>query len=329
MKKLTHKEIERLLSARGTPEPPEGLADRIKAEIPEVLQVGGTGLEPENVRAMPPRSAGLRPFWLIAASLLVVIGAGFMVVRLLGPSEDLAQRIALDGVTIVKDVVISVPERSTIEGQKLASAMALEKPAEKSARPAAPQQARGAAADESATLGKTQPAAEAEARDAGGTLVAGNEKPAAVVLPPNRAAEEVAIAGYAAVSNEARSVAPADKMERVAAPAQAASGSIIVVVQDAAGKPVAGAFVRLDLADRRDANCGSREAGAGGAASFCCVAPGTYRLCAQLPGFVAVVARLVVTPGAQLNVPLTMNRPPADGKEHPWTCPTPGPPASR
>ena len=329
MKKLTDKEIRRLLSARGTPEPPGGLADRIKAQIPEVLQVGGTGLEPQSARMMPPRSAGLRPFWLIAASLLLVIGAGFMVVRLLGPSEDLAQRIALDGVTVIKDVVVTVPERSTVERQKLASAMTVAKSTKKGERRAAPPNARAAAKVESATIGEVQPPIEAETGDTKALIVAGTTEQMAVVTPQNRAADEIAIAGHAATSRLARPAAVADRMERAAAPLQTASGSIIVVVQDAAGKPVVGASVRLDLPDRPDVNCGSRVTGAGGAASFCCLAPGTYRVCAQLPGLLAVSEKVVVTPGAQLNVPLTMDRPPADGKEHPWTCPIPGPPATR
>lgn len=122
MKKLTDREVRRLLSARGTLDPPDDLAGRIKSEIPDVLHVDAAALGPERNRTMPP-AAGLRSLWLIAVSLLVVIGAGFVVLRLLGPSEDLAQRIALEGVTVVKDVVVSVPERSTVERQKLASAM--------------------------------------------------------------------------------------------------------------------------------------------------------------------------------------------------------------
>jgi hypothetical protein len=127
----------------------------------------------------------------------------------------------------------------------------------------------------------------------------------------------------------ARPAAVADKMERAAVPPQAVSGSIIVRVQDPSGRPVVGAHLRLDVYAQPDVNCGSRTTGVGGAATFCCVEPGTYRVCAQLPGFVAATARVEVTPGAQPNVSLTMERPPPDGKEHPWTCPTPGPPAPR
>jgi len=87
--------------------------------------------------------------------------------------------------------------------------------------------------------------------------------------------------------------------------------------------------VQLERGDRPNVNSGSRETGADGAATFCCVAPGSYRICAQLPGYLATTSEAVVTSGAHLNVPLTLDRPPTDGKEHPWTCPTPRPPASR
>ena len=100
-------------------------------------------------------------------------------------------------------------------------------------------------------------------------------------------------------------------------------------MKDSAGQPVAGASVRLDVYDQPDVNHGFRTTGVGGAATFCCVEPGAYRVCTQLPGFLATGARVVVTSGTQLNVPLTMERPPTDGAEHPWTCPTPGAPAPK
>jgi hypothetical protein len=329
MKKLTDREIERLLSVRGRPEPPEGLADRIKAEIPEVLRVGGTGLEPENVRAMPPRSAGFRPLWLIAASLLVVIGAGFMALRLLGPSEDLARQIALGGVTVIEDVVVTVPERGASEKEKLASAKTVAKSAAKGERPVAPSKARGISKDKSAAARKIHPAVEGESREIGGVIAAGTANETAPAMPQSRVSEEAVIAGHPEVSREARSVVVADKMERAAAPLPEASGSIVVVVQDNVGKPVMGASVRLERGDRSKVSSGSNETGADGAATFCCVVPGSYRICAQLPGYLAATGAGVVTSGTRLNVPLTLDRPPTDGKEHSWACPTPRPPANR
>jgi len=240
MKKLTDREIERLLSARGTSEPPGGLAQRIKAEIPEVLQVGGTGLEPENVRAMPARSAGFRPLWLIAASLLVVIGAGFMAVRLLGPSEDLARQIALAGVTVIEDVVVTVPERGAAEKEKLGSAMTVAKPATKAERPATPSKAHGISKNQSAAPGKIQPTVKGQPREIRTVVAAGAVKEPAAAMPQSRMVEEGALAGNTAVSNKARSVAVADTMGQAAAPLSAAAGSIVVVVQDTVRKPVVG-----------------------------------------------------------------------------------------
>jgi hypothetical protein len=334
MKKLTNRKIKCLLSTGGTPEPPPGLAERIKAEIPEVLQLGGAGRSPEGVRGLPARSHVLRPLWLVAASLLLMIGAGFMVTRLLAPPEDLARRIALDGVTVIKDVVVTVPARRGVEKQEMAmsqsSGPAPAAGLRSAGSPASsvvvrlarnaptPPPARGAEGQIAAVLPEKHASEEVTATDehetissenrgATGFAQRGNNKMVAAVAPVARAAFKEQMVGTAAP------------------PTQAINGSIIVMVRDAAGKPVAGASVRLDLTDRRDVNCGSRETGIGGAATFCCVAPGPYRVCAQLPGFMAGTAEVVVNPGAQLTVPLTMNEPPADGKEHPWTCPSPSP----
>ncbi len=136
MRKLSDKEIARLLSRRGTPEPPAGLGQRIKAEIPEPLEVGGGALEAAARDRV--RLASLRPLWMLAATLLVVVGAGFMAVRLLAPPDDIAREIALGGVTPITDIVVTVPERSTVEKQKLAMADdALAKAAPAPAPPAA------------------------------------------------------------------------------------------------------------------------------------------------------------------------------------------------
>jgi len=328
MKKLTDREIRRLLSARGTLEPPDDLPGRIKAEIPDVLHVGAAGLEPERSHMILP-VAGVRSLWLIAASLLVVIGAGFVALRVLGPSEDIAQRIALDGVTVVRDVVVSVPERSTVESPKLAPAMPVAKSTTKGRPQAGPQSAKPATKVESAATSQVQSPAEAEAGNTVAAAAVGATEQIARALPEGNATDKGATGDRPATPRVVRPAAVADKMEVAAAKPRAASGSIIVVARDSSGKSVAGAYVRLDVYDQPDVNCGSRTTGVGGAATFCCVEPGTYRVCAQLPGFLAATARVVVTPGGQLNVPLTMEQPPADGEEHPWACPTPGTPAPR
>jgi hypothetical protein len=148
-------------------------------------------------------------------------------------------------------------------------------------------------------------------------------------MPQSRVTEEAVVPGHPEVSGEARSVAAADTMGRAAAPVPEAAGSIVVVVQDNVGKPVVGASVQLERGDRPSVTSGSTETGAAGAATFSGVVPGSYRICAQLPGYLAATSEVVVTSITHLNVPLTLNRPPSDGKEHPWTCPTPRPPASR
>lgn len=328
MKKLTNREIRRLLSARGTLEPPDDLPGRIKAEIPDVLHVGAAGPEPERSHMILP-VAGVRSLWLIAASLLVVIGAGFVALRVLGPSEDIAERIALDGVTVVRDVVVSVPERSTVERPKLAPAMPVAKSTTKGRPQAGPQSTKPTAKVESAATSQVQPPAEAEPGNTVAAAVVGATEQMAGALPEGNATDKGATADRPGTSRIARPAAVADKMEIAAAKPRAASGSIIVVARDSSGKSVAGAYVRLDVYGQPDINCGSRTTGVGGAATFCCVEPGTYRVCAQLPGFLAATARVMVTPGGQLNVPLTMEQPPADGEEHPWACPTPGTPAPR
>jgi hypothetical protein len=324
MTKLTPGQVRRLLSRRETPEPPEHLADRIKAEIPEALPASAAGLEPARTRTVP-QSVGHRSLWLVAASLLVVIGAGFMVLRLVGPSESLSRKIALDGVTVIKDVVVIVPERSTVQPPTPTSAWrsaALSVPAAAQAKhpAAAPPSVRSAprsAAEPFPRNPELDAAAETRATD--------SASESAGVSAQSGMPGAIAAGGEAPAANQARAHAAVGKMERVAAPSQATSGSIIVVLRDTAGHPVVGASLRLDRSDRPDVNCGSRTTGAGGAATFCKADPGAYRVCAQLPGFLPASANVVIAPGQQVTVPMTMARPPADGSEHPWTCPTPRP----
>jgi hypothetical protein len=110
MRRLSESEIERVLRSRHVPGPPPGLADRIKADIPEYIEVGGR----------PPAAGGrrgslrlltIRPLWLLAASLLIVIGVGFAAARLWQPGRNLARDIALDGVAVPDAYEIVVPPR--------------------------------------------------------------------------------------------------------------------------------------------------------------------------------------------------------------------------
>lgn len=336
MKRITDREIRRLLSVRGTPEPPRGLADRIKAEIPEVLQVGGAGLRPEGAAGVPSRSPALRPLWLLAASLLVVIGAGFVAVRLLTPPSDLAREIALGGVVRIEDIVVTVPERSTVEKRNAASASPAETIAATAVRRSpAPSTARLAMRSDS-DLAKSERVAGAALQAPGGQQSPSAADDAEARQTWNTAAvqekrsERPADEGAPIVA--AKKARPDALLMAAANPAAtpAAKGSIIVTVHDADGKPVADATVLLAFSDRPDVGCGFRATGPGGAATFCCVAPATYRVCAQLPGYTAATRDdLVVPAGRQLSVEVTMGRQPAGGGDQPWTCPTPRPVANR
>lgn len=71
MKKLTVRELEHLLDAAPAGEPPLGLAEKIKAEIPETLPA------PAPVLRFAPRRPAWHPHrWRLAAALLMVVGGG-------------------------------------------------------------------------------------------------------------------------------------------------------------------------------------------------------------------------------------------------------------
>jgi hypothetical protein len=388
MRKLTDRKIKRLLSTFGTPEPPPGLAERIKAEIPEVLQTAG-GRSPEGARGFPPRPNVLRPLWLVAASVLLMIGAGFMVAHLLAPPEDLARRIALDGVTVIKDVVVTVPERSTVaKKQPVPGAGVLDRVSALTAPPAPKAPGKGSpgrkASGVSAQVTTSRPTgslavtvtdgkeplpgvtitawragvrgarsttvvsgpdghaelhrlppgeysvrSELQGFEAAATTVrvaGGVEDRVGLALKPERLAEEVTVTGSLEAHAPARFAAAAANVASPAASAEpAAKGSIVVTVHDADGKLLEGATVMLAFSDRPDVGCGFRVTGRAGVATFCCVRPHTYRMCAQLRGFLpAGKDDIEVSSGRQVDVELIMVRPPTDGTEHAWTCPPPG-----
>jgi hypothetical protein len=76
MSRLNEREIARKLAERDKLEPPAGLLDRIKSEIPPSIPIGIGTPEAENHRSMPPRQR-----WLIAASLVVMVGAGLLALQ--------------------------------------------------------------------------------------------------------------------------------------------------------------------------------------------------------------------------------------------------------
>jgi hypothetical protein len=75
MNRWSEREIARKLAEREPLEPPAGLLEKIKGEIPPKLPVGVP--QPEARRPSPPPRR-----WLIAASLVAMVGAGFFALRL-------------------------------------------------------------------------------------------------------------------------------------------------------------------------------------------------------------------------------------------------------
>ncbi|HPC81922.1 MAG TPA: hypothetical protein P5234_00425 [Thermoanaerobaculaceae bacterium] len=105
----TDDELRRRLSTPAVPEPPADLAARIKAEIPGELLAGAPAAAASRSRQhFVPVS--LR---LMAASLLLGIGVGWVGANFVRPPADLARDIALDGVLTIpfEPVEVLVPPR--------------------------------------------------------------------------------------------------------------------------------------------------------------------------------------------------------------------------
>lgn len=108
-RRVSDDELRRRLSAPVVPEPPADLAARIKAEIPGELPVGAIPGAPSRGRTwLIPVS--LR---LLAASLLLGVGVGWVGANLVRPPSNLARDIALDGVLTIpfEPVEVLVPPR--------------------------------------------------------------------------------------------------------------------------------------------------------------------------------------------------------------------------
>ena len=334
MKKLSDKEITRLLAQRVMSEPPPGLARQIKAEIPGQLEVGSGALEPTGRSGAMP-FGGLRPLWMIAASLLVVIGAGFVALRLLTPPAELSREIALGGVTRITDVVVTVPERSTVERQKLA--MAENRVAKAAVQPVNPPAVTLKADARAASL-QLEPKAKAEER-----LELGKAEPRAAdqaAVPVGTSARETraeeaeaVVSAAAQYADERKAPAETDKVRAAAAPAVSATvpiceavvaqdmGSpakgareaapkvllaaaparetVTLVVRTAAGVTVAGVPVSLLSLEKKDAKPLEGITGADGAVAFAAVPPGRYRATARPSGGSAVVLEPIDVPAGQ------------------------------
>jgi len=77
MRRSNEREIARKLAEREDLEPPAGLLDRIKSEIPPAVRIGTETAEAGRRNPMPATRR-----WLIAASLVATAGAGFFALRL-------------------------------------------------------------------------------------------------------------------------------------------------------------------------------------------------------------------------------------------------------
>ncbi len=87
MSRLYEREIARKLAEREDFEPPAGLLDKIKSEIPDEITVGTEvpGLERRSPMATKQR-------WLIAASLVAMAGAGLVALQMREQAPMLEER---------------------------------------------------------------------------------------------------------------------------------------------------------------------------------------------------------------------------------------------
>ena len=86
MSRLNEREIARKLAEREDFEPPAGLLDKIKSEIPDSITVG---TEAPGAERRSPMATKQR--WLIAASLVVMAGAGLVALQVREQAAPLAE----------------------------------------------------------------------------------------------------------------------------------------------------------------------------------------------------------------------------------------------
>lgn len=92
MSRLSEREIARKLAERDELEPPAGLLEKIKSEIPPMIPAGTGVPEIDRRPSMPPRQR-----WLIAASLVAMAGAGLFALHVrmeVPPVEETARTAA-------------------------------------------------------------------------------------------------------------------------------------------------------------------------------------------------------------------------------------------
>ncbi len=190
MRKLTEKEIARLLAARATPEPPSGLADRIKAEIPGSIRIERRPLHTGRRWLLPPLVEGLQPTWLAAASILMVLGVGIVAARIPAQPDDVWKWMALSGVVHIDDVVVTAPQ--PLEPARTLVAAA---PAPRPERQRAAASLKGAAARPEAADALETPAGDAGAPAEAAFSAAAASEPAVGALEVNVSAGHAALPG--------------------------------------------------------------------------------------------------------------------------------------
>ena len=115
MTRISDRELKDRLRAAGRPEPPANLLEQLKSEIPDNLAVGGDGLRLAG-RSERPRVVGIRQVTQLAASLLVVVGTGFLAFTVLAPERSYLDRTAFDQVP--EAYVVTVPPRIFVAAKR-------------------------------------------------------------------------------------------------------------------------------------------------------------------------------------------------------------------
>ncbi len=257
MNRAAKKTIHDELDLRGEPmaAPPLGLAEAIRSEIPERLNLAGE-LAPEiapNVGHPPGRSSGLRPptrWMLAAASVALAAGAGVVALRVIQrtPAPNVAAAAA------------SAPAPSAAPRRP-----ALQAPIQAPVRDRLPE----ARASEEATAGALN---RVTRRSAASPASAPAESDLARAAPlTGRLAEKV----RSPEKGEAAAPSP---------PASPTSGSMRLHVTDLEGSPLPGA--QVEVSGGEEARVALTDAR--GEAKIKDLAPGTYRVDARLEGFSTV-----------------------------------------
>jgi Ca-activated chloride channel homolog len=111
MSRLSEREIARKLAEREDFEPPAGLLEKIKNEIPPAVSVG-TEIAGERRSVMPSRQR-----WLIAASLIAMVGAGLFALRLRQQAPSL-ENVAAPEEAPAAAAPMAVEQESDAAGQQ-------------------------------------------------------------------------------------------------------------------------------------------------------------------------------------------------------------------